>query len=151
MVIDIEIFIRLLGDVPIKHALADGYEQAPDEDVLLAARDLDIRRLSFSERNLPFSVVDVEVEVGIAIEVAGNRFVQREVFVFEAGLQRVEQLVALDASLMGNARPEIGGLDHIMDLAAPLLFKGVHIVWIEFIPDAERYQVAVGLNRKASM
>ena len=149
MVIDIEIFMRLLGDVPIKHALADGHEQAPDEDVLLAARDLDIRRLSFSERNLPFSVVDVEV--GIAIEVAGNRFVQREVFVFEAGLQRVEQLVALDASLMGNARPEIGGLDHIMDLAAHLLFKGVHIVWIEFIPDAERHQVAVGLNRKASM
>ncbi len=56
--------------------------------------------------------------------------------VFEAGLERVEQLVALDASLMSNARPEMGRLDHIMDLAAHLLFKGIHILWIELIPDA---------------
>ena len=79
-VVDVEIFVRLVGNVAIKHPLADGHKEAPDEDVLLATRDLDIRRLTFAERDLPIGVVDIEVEVGIAIEVAGNRFVQRKVF-----------------------------------------------------------------------
>ena len=54
-VVDIEIFVSLIRIVAIKHPLADGHEEAPDEDVLLAARDLDICRLPL--RNETFQSV----------------------------------------------------------------------------------------------
>ena len=74
-IVDIKIFVRLIGNMAIKHPLANGHEEAPDEDVLLATRDLDIRRFTLAERDLSLGVVDVKVEVSIAMEVAGNRFV----------------------------------------------------------------------------
>src|SRR5690606_11388930 len=41
-IVDVKVFLRLIGDVPIKHPLADSQEKTPDEDVLLATGNLDI-------------------------------------------------------------------------------------------------------------
>ena len=91
----------------IEHPLADRHEEAPDEDVLLASGDLDVRfqnalrsapvdSQNFAER-LTFQsvVVDVEVKVGIAAEVARNGLVEGEVSqaVEESGV-RIELEVA---------------------------------------------------------
>ncbi len=64
----------------IEHALADGHEEAPDEDVLLASGYLDVLRPTFAERDLPCFVINVKVKVGVAAEIARNCFVERQVF-----------------------------------------------------------------------
>ena len=59
----------------IKHPFTDGHEKAPDEDVLLASRNLDILVNALPKRHLPFGVVDVELKLGVSPKVARDRFI----------------------------------------------------------------------------
>ena len=99
-VIDVEEFVRLVGDVAVEHPLANRHEEAPDEDVLLATGDFDVLRLFFAEGHFPFGVVDIEVKIRVAIEVACDGFVQREVFqAVEEGGVRIELEIAGGVSI----------------------------------------------------
>ena len=62
----------------VDHPFADRHEQAPDEDVLFAARHLDVLGIAFAERDRPVAVVDVEIKIGIAPQVGLDIFFQRQ-------------------------------------------------------------------------
>ena len=73
-VVDIDVFHPLIGFVTIQRKLRNGEKEAPDEDILFAARHLDVVDVSLrahvsdlaGKADLPSVVVDVEIEVGVA-------------------------------------------------------------------------------------
>ncbi|MCY1555297.1 hypothetical protein D9M68_919450 [compost metagenome] len=62
----------------VEHTLADGHEEAPNKDVLLAPGNLDVLCFAFTEGDLPCLVVDIEFKVSVTTEVACDGFVQSQ-------------------------------------------------------------------------
>ena len=58
--------------------------------------------------------------------------------VLEARLQRVEQFAVLRAGQVGDAGPEVLGLDDVVHLAAHLLLELGHVVRVVRVPDRQR-------------
>lgn len=73
-IVDIEELHPGIRRVTVDRALAQGHEQAPDKEVLFAARDFDVRVVALAERDGPLGVIDVEVQIGIAAEVGLDGF-----------------------------------------------------------------------------
>ncbi len=72
-------------------------------------------------------------------EKPGEGALERFVFdVLEAGLECVEQFAILRAGHVGDAGPEVRGLDDVMSLEPHLLFKRRHIAGILFVPNRQR-------------
>ena len=71
-------------------------------------------------------------------EKPGERALERFVLdVFEAGLERVEQLAVLGAGHVGDAGPEVLGADDVMRLEPHLLLERRHIAGVLLVPDRQ--------------
>ena len=66
--------------------------------------------------------------------------------VFEARLQRVQQLRVLGAGQVGDAVPEVRGLDDVMHLAPHLLLELRDVVHVVRIPKRQRHLAGVAAH-----
>lgn len=78
-VVDVDELYPVVGWVIVEDPLANGHEKAPNKNRFFTARDLDVGLVSDAEGHRPILVVDIEIKIGVAVKIPGDRFVQSEI------------------------------------------------------------------------
>lgn len=137
----------MLGGVELARFFAGPRGELADQVFIGIAQGVDVR----GEFRQPFGdLLDDGAELGIPVyvglaELGGTEIDLGEqalegalkgfrLDVFEARLQGVEQLCVLDAGQVGNAVPQVRGLDDVMHLAPHLLFESRDVVYVVRVP-----------------